>query len=184
MSKWIVVFLLLMSPLSAEFQGSVAFRSAAFFHDSTRFDHIYGNVGGSYQLEATLPLYNQLVGWTNLDWFSRHGRSEGLHDPTRVNILNFSFGVKVFQPLYENLFGYAGIGLSFSEIWLKNKSHCIHERTSKGAFGGVLKAGAYYFISDQVFLDTFVDYLYQPVHFDTQIDIGGVKTGLGIGYMF
>ena len=33
-------------------------------------------------------------------------------------------------------------------------------------------------------LDVFVDYLYQPVHFSTRIDIGGFKIGAGIGYKF
>lgn len=78
-----------------------------------------------------------------------------------------------------------GAGPSFGRIWLKNKPHYREdERTTKTVFGGVVKSGIYYTITDCLFLDLFVDYLYQPVHFDKHVNIGGVKIGAGIGVKF
>ncbi len=33
-------------------------------------------------------------------------------------------------------------------------------------------------------VDVFADYLYQLVRFDKHVDIGGFKTGFGVGYQF
>lgn len=182
------LFLLLLitntHPLFAEFESSVEIRSAAFFHSSERFREIYGNVGASYQLEASTKLYDCLDGWANFDWFSKHGKSEGFNDPTRVSIANISLGIKFPYQFCEKFTAYIGIGPSLSRIWLKNKSQCGNEKVSKLVIGGVLKTGVYYFISRHVFIDVFVDYLYQPVHFETNVAIGGIKTGIGVGVKF
>lgn len=181
---FLLLLILNIHPLFAEFQSSVEIRSAAFFHSSERFREIYGNVGASYQLEASTKLYDCLDGWANFDWFSKHGKSDGFNDPTRVSIANISLGVKFPYQICEKFTAYIGIGPSLSRIWLKNKSQCSHENISKWAIGGVLKTGVYYFISERVFIDVFVDYLYQPVHFETHVDIGGFKTGAGLGVKF
>lgn len=182
-----IFFLLLItniSPVLAEFQSSIKFRSAAFFHSSERFREIYGNVGASYQVEASSKLSDYCEGWANFDWFSKHGKSDGLNDSTRVSIANISLGIKFPYQFYEKFTAYIGIGPCPSKIWLRNKSQCGHETVSKWTIGGVLKTGVCYFISKRVFIDVFVDYLYQPIHFETHVDIGGIKTGIGIGYKF
>jgi hypothetical protein len=178
-----VVFLINSYPLMA-IETSVELRSAAFFHSSKRFRHIYGNVSGSYQLEASSKLHDCFEIWENFDWFSKHGRSIGFKDPTRVSIANISFGIKCPYQFCEQFTAYIGIGPSISRIWLKNKSRGFHERISKLVIGGILKTGIYYFINPYVYVDVFVDYLYQPVHFETHVDIGGFKTGMGIGIKF
>lgn len=184
--RTIFIFFLLTNihPLLAEFQSSVEFRSAAFFHSSERFREIYGNSGTNYQLEASTKLYDYLDGWTNLDWFSKQGKSDGFNNPTRVNIVNISIGIKFPYQFSEQFTAYIGIGPSFARIWLKNKSRCSRETVSKFATGGILKIGIYYFITTNVFIDLFADYLYQPVNFKTRVDCGGFKTGAGLGIKF
>lgn len=179
-------FFILLVNLSSlvAMETSLEIRSAAFFHSSERFRDIYGNVGGNYQIEASTKLYDYVDGWANIDWFSKHGKSDGFNDPTRVSIANISLGIKFPYRLSEQFTAYIGVGPSLSRIWLKNKSQCGHETVSKWAIGGVLKTGVYYFISKGVFIDVFIDYLYQPVHFETHVDIGGVKAGLGVGVKF
>lgn len=80
-------------PLMA-IESTVEIRAAAFFPSSERFRNIYGNAGTSYQVEGSTELYDCVDGWANFDWFSKHGHSIGLSDPTHVSIANFSFGVK------------------------------------------------------------------------------------------
>lgn len=179
------MFMAIFCPAASYVQDiNVEIRSAAFFHSSKRFREIYGNVGCSYQLEASTYLCSCLDGWANLDWFSKHDKPKACPGNTRVSIANISLGVKYPYQLCENYIAYVGIGPSLSEVWLKNHSQCEHERVSKVAFGGVLKTGIYCFITCDIFLDLFIDYLYQPIHFDKQVDIGGLKTGVGIGMQF
>jgi hypothetical protein len=69
-------------------------------------------------------------------------------------------------------------------VHLKNKSQCTHQTVSKWAVGGVLKTGIYYTVCERIFIDFFVDYLYQPVSFHHRVDVGGFKTGVGVGVKF
>jgi hypothetical protein len=190
---FLIIFGINALPLIACEESSVELRCAAFFPLSERFTDIYNEVGASYQIEASTPVYDDFDGWINFDWFTKHGRSKGFHDSTRINIANISFGVKYFfedflqfMPCYGQgpIIPYIGIGPSFSRVWIKDKSRCTHRHTCKWAYGGVLKTGFYYFFCDQVFIDIFVDYLYQPIHFHKNVDIGGFKTGAGIGIKF
>ena len=83
-----------IQPICAEHKSSVALRGAAFVPASERFRDIYGDVGANYQIEACTDLTRCLDGWLNANWFMKHGKSDGLHDPTRVNIANLSLGFK------------------------------------------------------------------------------------------
>lgn len=182
------IFLLVVcctGSLSAERESSLEIRSAAFFHSSELFKKIYGNRGTSYQLEASNKIH--LYGadqWANFDWFSKHGRSDGENDPTRVNIATISIGLKYSYQLFEQLQPYMGLGISLASIEVKNKGECHHTSQSKLSVGGILKTGIYYFVTERVFIDLYADYLYQPIHFEKHIDIGGLKTGVGLGVQF
>lgn len=182
------IFLINCCPIVAEMAEApninVEIRSGAFFHSSKRFREIYGNVGGSYQLEASTRLCNCWNGWANLDWFSDHGKSKECKVKTNVNVASLSFGLKYPYQFCERYIAYVGIGPCISKIWLKNRSQFEHEKVSKSAVGGVLKTGICYFITCSIFLDVFVDYLYQPVHFEKRVDIGGIKAGIGVGSRF
>lgn len=181
------------SSLFADPCTSFEFRGAGFFHSSHRFREIYGNVGTSYQIEAAGNFnccnLDCNLGWfANVDWTQKKGRSEGLNDPTKMSIANLSFGLKYLYPFFCNYTAYAGIGPSFSRIALDN--HHSHQRShnnrynSRIAIGGIIKTGVLYSINCNLFLDGFVDYLYQPVNYSTNVDIGGFKLGAGIGYKF
>lgn len=170
-------------PLINAHESSVELRSGAFFHSSKRFREIYGNASVCFEIEAATRVYNCFEGWINFDWFTKDGRSRGLHDSTRVNIANPSFGLKVPFQITRCISIYVGIGPSLSTIWVKNHSHS-HKKTTKFVVGGILKSGLIYDITSCIFADVFVDYLYQPVHFETRVDIGGVKVGGGLGYRF
>jgi hypothetical protein len=180
----VVILSFTLCPLFAELRSSIDVRAAAFFPSSKRFREIYGTVGPSYQLEASTQLPKYLDAWMNFDWFSQHGKSIGFHNPTRVSIANLSFGIKFPYQFSNHFTVYAGIGPSFAKIWVKNKSQCGDENISRFPIGGVIKTGIYCLINQRIFMDVFVDYLYQPAPFKTNVDVGGTKTGLGIGVKF
>lgn len=164
-------------------ESSVAVRAAAFFPASKRFRHIYGDVNVDYQIEVCSELIPCLDAWVNFDWFSKHGKSQGAGNSTEITIANTSVGIR-FTHHFCGGFAYLGIGDNFSGVWIKNKSSCSHKKFSKSAMGGVLKAGLDYYFNGCAFLGIFVDYLYQPIHFQTHVNIGGFKTGVELGVKF
>lgn len=170
--------------LVAETTSRLEVRAGAFFPQSKLFREIYGNVGACYEVQATTNLTHCLDGWLGFDWFSKHGRSKGKHSPTSIQIGNVSFGVQVPYVFSCCLTGYVGIGPSFGRVSIKNHSQCTHEKVSKTIVGGLVHSGFYYSFGKCMFLDVFVDYLYQPVHFHRHDHIGGLKTGLGVGVGF
>lgn len=162
---------------------SAEFRAAAFIHSSKKFKALYGDVGPCYAIELGVPVYCPFDAWVNVDWFHRNKRHDCI-SKSSVNIFNASFGIKYVYTTCNNLNLYLGIGPSFGGICLKNKSDAYRESSSKFIAGAVLKSGIDYTFFNGVFLDAFVDYLYQPVRFHKRVDIGGAKIGLGIGYQF
>jgi hypothetical protein len=173
-----------LAPLFAEFQSSIEFRAAAFFPSSNLFRKIYGNMSGDYQLEAATQICPHLDSWVNIDGYSKKGRSVGFSDPTRVSIANLSVGIKLPYQIHEKFIIYIGIGPSLSWIFIHNKFHDYHQKKIQMVLGGIIKSGINYFINSNLFLDLFLDYLYQPAHFERTVDIGGIKTGVGLGYRF
>ncbi len=162
--------------------AGVEIRSAGFFPTSGKFQKIYGKVSACYEFQATLESEN-FEGWVNVDWLTKKGRSIGLCDPTCVSIANTSFGINYLLHCTQRVTPYLGIGPSISYIWLHNNS-CCSERVSQLAYGVAVKSGFNFCVCKGLFLDLFVDYVYQPVNFQTKSNIGGFKLGLGLGYKF
>lgn len=169
---------------SNDLKNSVQIRTDAFFPSAHRFREIYGSVGPSYEIEASRKFNSFIDGWVNFDWFYKSGEGKGCHTKTHINIANGSFGIKFVYQFSKPVGIYLGLGPTFGGVWVKNESHCGHEKISKFAFGGILKSGFTFSLSKHVFLDLFADYFYQPVHFEHHVNIGGVRTGLGLGYKF
>jgi hypothetical protein len=184
-----ILFLLSLSsmvPLEALGSGatSVELRAAAFFHQSDRFRKIYGNVGQNYQMEISAATKTCALVWLNAGWAYQKGKSTRLQNYTRVNIADFSMGVKFPFYFKERCMSYVGIGPNFARVWLKNRTCFDSCKIWKDSVGGVVKVGLNYLFCHNVFIDVFVDYVYQPVKFQRQVDVGGLKTGLGFGLYF
>lgn len=163
-------------------KNTIEIRCAAFFPASNLFRKIYCEVGTDYQVEASRRIYRHIEAWANAAWFSAHGQSLGLHNDTNVNIGNISLGVKYLHNISENFDIYAGIGASVARLHLKNCGHGSDESVSKYSFGGVAKSGVRAYLYKNIFLDLFVDYAYLPTHLKRNVNIGGVKAGLGVGF--
>ena len=158
-------------------------RVTLFLPSSNTFQTIYGRGNPSYELQANLE-FGKFSGWLNTSWFQENGNSVGFHDATRVYISNTSFGLSYISPPSGPARSYVGLGPSFGVIWLHNKSPCFSKHASKFALGLVVKLGLWIDVSEDLYVDVFVDYLYQPVSFESRQDIGGFKPGFGVGYKF
>ncbi len=158
-------------------------RGSAYFPVSDTYRHIYGTVGPAFALEGFGKIRNAVWGWTNLQWVPKQGNSIGQNDSTHINVLNWSIGLKFTWQFYKNYYPYLGIGPNLSAVWIHNHGHCVTS-PSKIACGFVTKSGVYCVLTKHLYLNVFVDYLYQHVHFTKNANVGGVNLGTGLGYFF
>jgi Outer membrane protein beta-barrel domain len=173
---------------------------------------IYSNGWFDYQVEAGKRVLPNWEMWANVSWACKHGHvysSYGSVDydfrnNTRMYVLPVALGVKYVYSLLPFVDVYAGAGVCYSFLKIKNfcKQKYSYWDLSESPFkkslrtsdwGGVIKVGAQYALSTYTFIDIYVDYYMQRFtlsHNDprnvlgSDIDVSGFKYGVGIGVYF
>jgi opacity protein-like surface antigen len=183
--------LLAITPIMGE-NNNLEIRCAAFFPSTERMTDIYGNVGPDFAIEYTRTniCCSCIDVWADLSWFHKHGHVKQCNGSSKIDLINLGLGVKFSYCVCNGFCLYAGIGPTIGGMWLENKWKCCRncnkekESDSKFAVGGVVKTGITYHFTCGLFLDLFADYNFVAVRFHRYVNIGGFKTGLGIGYTF
>lgn len=199
------VIFLLSCPFLHAMESTVEVRAAVFYHTSEKFRNQYGDFGPTYEVEASFSCDPCCYAfWANVGWFNDRGEGKsndcsgalrscvtcasgslvGNRPTSKIDVLNFSLGIKFPYYFCDRLVGYFGIGPVIGNVWLETNTRFGRRKTSKVAYGGVVKLGLDYYITQCVFVDLFVDYLYETVRFKRNVDIGGVKGGVGLGLRF
>lgn len=174
---------------------------------------VYTNHWLDYQVEAAKRMDYFWELWGGVSWASKQGhthRSYGydgyaFKDSTKIFVLPVSVGFKLIYPVMPFIDLYAGAGICYSFLKIKNfcKEHYSYHGLShspfkkgiyKNDFGAIFKVGFQWALSDSTFLDFFADYFVQYFHlshkfdrrdvFDRDIDCSGLKVGLGFGVYF
>ncbi len=177
MNKFIFVVLLgVFQTISADLFVEV--RSSAFFHLPDRFQKVYGTTGWTVGGEVSKSFSDNWLGFVDVDYFKACKNGTCFCDST-LKVVNTSFGLTYKRCLCAKLEGYIGIGPAISYVDLKNQICCGEEHFSRSAAGGVLKTGILVSYCRVNFIDIFIDYLYQPLFIERQVNIGGIKVGAG-----
>jgi opacity protein-like surface antigen len=182
-----LIFLLLLTfgPLqSAEWIAEL--RAGYFYPTSKKFREIYRQGGPEGEVEVSKSFSENWIGWGNINYFQRSGRSKGFHDRTTIRMLPLSLGLK-YQFQFCNCFSpYIGAGVTYTFLNVKNAAHFVKRHVSREGFGFVLKSGVNINLSEDFLLDLFLDYYYQDVRFHDKhrVEVGGLRTGIGLGYRF
>lgn len=179
-----LVFLCFNSLHSSEWIAEL--RGGYFYPTSKKFREIYKSGGPEGEIEVSKTFRENWIGWGNVNYFQKDGRSLGLHDKTTIHMIPLSLGLK-YQFLFCNSISpYLGGGLTYTILNIKNDSEFVKKHVTKGGFGFVIKSGIYIDLSERFLLDIFADYYYQKMHFYTKhnVDVGGFKMGMGLGYRF
>jgi len=174
----------LSSEILENIDSSLKFRVAAFWPSSGRFRKIYGRSMASYQIEGAATLLKCYQTWINIDWINKKGHSYRLHYSTRINITNISFGLSYVYQFKDDFNVYLGLGPSNGYIDIHNRVTKQHKHECKSTWGLVVKSGVIYNINCHIFVEAFLDYLYQPTRFRRNVDVGGLKSGIGVGTNF
>lgn len=163
-------------------------RIAAFNPTAHKFRKIYSSWGPDYQIEIGKDLYRDWGLFANAAWYHREGRSIGLRDKTDVTFVPISFGVKYFFCLTTLVRAYVGGGAVYTFLRTTDHSPFVKKHSRDGTWGGIVKTGLQYTISECFFIDLFADYIIQHFQFHHREGVerpslngGALKLGIGLG---
>jgi hypothetical protein len=115
-------------------------------------------------------------------------------DYLRAWILPLSLGASYLYCLNPCLHVYAGAGATYTFFRLDRHTPYFSHHLNKSGIGALFKVGARYDANEYLFYDVFVNYLYQRLSFShsermwgidkSNVNIGGLKIGAGIGVYF
>ncbi len=172
-------------------------RGAGVYASSSRFRKIYSDWSPEVQIEVAKSVWCNLYAWFNVAYLWNQGRSKPLHNKTHVSMVPLTFGLKYLIPLTCDFSAYIGGGSAYSFVRTRDHSPYVKHHISRQDWGGVVKSGIRYNLSECIFLDGFVDYLFQ--HFNREhnhgsssgrfvetrsANLSGWRLGLGIGLRF
>ena len=200
-SKIILLFLAIISflPISLAARDILLEFKGAYFHATgSRFKNIYGKSAALYGPEITFQLgeCSAWYGFASVDFLHKKGHSIGLDTPTSIRFMPIAIGLKYFlSTCFECADFYAGLGFQPVHVRIKNDSEFVDPCISKWALGGIAKIGAYFYLSDCIFLNLFAAYSCARVSpcvpqipearvVSFTASISGAILGIGLGYRF
>lgn len=182
--------LLALLPLSLfALEGDLQVRGGYFRFANHTARKIYHQGAPDVELQGDFFIQTFCNPWINVNYVWREGRSIPLSDKTKLKLATMSIGNNMQFPFFTpHLKFYLGVGLSTAYLHLHDYSNHLPEHTHRWSIGVVGKSG--FFTSFNHFLlNLFFDYYYQPVRTSStlserQLNVGGFRTGLGLGYLF
>jgi len=159
-------------------------RAYGFYPSGELFRHVFDKWQVGYQVEAGQIFLKNYEVWANMDWLATDGRTMKFHLKTRFRTFNLSFGAKNIFRVHKRIKLYLGLGINRANVHFDFPfpEHTVRAHTT--GIGGVAKLGIYLEPVNHLFFDFFVDYLYQKINLDGDIQVGGIKSGGGIGFCF
>ena len=170
----------------------VEFKVGYFRPTSSVLRDIYSG-GAIYAFEYDVTVWKGLTVFTEGDYFVKHGRSIGESNKTKLQIGGYSFGLQYDFSIVSWLDFYVGLGPKFFFFRSTDHNPNVRKYTSKNDVGVIGKAGFYWLIPKNFYIDTFVEYSYCRMHFKAEknkpvipfnLDVGGLSAGGGVGYRF
>lgn len=175
------------------------FKGAYFLPIDCTFKSIYNHGSALYGPELTIQAVDDKPWYifTSFDYFEKKGgRSIGFETPTSVKLLPVALGLKYFFPTYCNRGDfYVGLGFQAINIRTKDCSPFVIPSYARWGFGGIAKAGIYWYAPHNIVIDMFIDYSFVttgknscwcPQSGIQQLcaNVSGALFGIGLGYRF
>lgn len=200
MKKMILFTLFILIQIASVQAFDVEARAAYFLPQDSRMRDIYSKKGfAEYEIEAANPLSDLFCtcpsewdGFVNLSFYQKHGRSTCINDKTQVTNWTLNFGVKRYFIVCESFRPYLGLGCGAAHVKFHDESDYVSKHTKRWGVAILAKSGIRYDLTCNLFLDLFADYSYSWFNFQHRkscvsvrnVNTGGLKLGLGLGYQF
>jgi opacity protein-like surface antigen len=189
-------------------------RGAYYQPSSKKTRSVYSSSLLDYQVTLAKRVLDFLEVWGEFDWAVKKGHGhpyfsydENCRSDTKLSLTPISLGLKLIYPIFCRVDVYAGAGVSYSFLHIRNRSHVsysclgfcsdpLKKDMHKNGWGGLFKVGFQVALSEKAFLDFFADYYLQTFHFSRRnydegrslfkhgIDCSGFKLGAGFGVYF
>ena len=181
---------MLLSLDLSSLDGDLQIRGGYFRFANHSARKIYHQGTPDIELQGDLFFYTFFNPWINVNYVWKEGRSNPLSNKTELQLATMSLGSNMQFFRYRSLLKcYLGIGFSTAYLHLHDHSTDLPHHMHRWSIGVVGKSGFFVNFYRHLFLDLFFDYYYQPVRTtstlsESQINLGGFRTGAGLGYLF
>jgi opacity protein-like surface antigen len=175
-----ILVLSLLSGGSARGSEILLELKAGYFRPSKQlFRTVYGG-GLKLTGEVTLPVWKHMDVFVSAGYSSQGGELTITGEETRLRMVPIEAGIK-YRLLKGSPFLYVGAGLAFHHY---QESSSIGD-VSGNALGLVLKAGITIPMTNRWTVDLHLNGSYCTANpTDSDINIGGLSAGIGVGYRF
>lgn len=190
---------------------TLEFSGAYYMPSSKQVRRFYSGGWTDYQVQTTKRIYDFVDVWGSVGWMSkqRSFRVPEYNDITiraKIYVAPLAIGLRWIYPVTLNTDVYFGVGGCFSYLNIYNsclnyKRHGFDRspfkhRMNRTGCGALIKSGIQYALTNDLFLDFFVNYLFQSFHFKhhhrvpdkfrfkRDLELNGLKVGLGVGVYF
>lgn len=184
MKKYILIsaaILLMTAPLLQAQAGS--FRIEGLVHYFQPSDNIFKDIYGSgmaYGGEIGIRIMDWVSLWAGADFYSQTGELTFTGEDTELQIFPI-YGGLMFELPNQQFHPYAGFGVGYFQY----KEESPIGSVDGGELGYIVQAGVRVNVVSSLFFDIKGSYSIcktQPADFE--IDLGGLKGGIGIGFEF
>lgn len=174
------------------YHDMLTIRAGNFFFTSSTARQTYGSEIIDLEVENNFWFFSKWSFWQNYNIVWNSGRNANLNSYTSMNISTISIGIKKFfkfprVPIHL----YLGAGPTLQIANSTISSPYLPSNTTKVGGGVVGKFGFLFQSPQNIMIDAFFDYYYQPTgrvvnadNLSNWNDIGGFRAGGGIGYLF
>ncbi len=174
------------------FHALLEAKAGYFYPTNPLFKKIYSG-GGIYGLEASFQPWKYLYPWVSGSYFSKSGNSSGGDTHTVITFFPIGYGLKYVVPCQEHIDFYLGVGGLATYLRMQDRSPHVKRTTTNWGFGGIVKTGLLFNMSNSLFVDLYSDYSFIRVDFDSDeedsvlrqdVSLSGFSFGVGLGYRF
>lgn len=182
-------WLLAILPLSLfALEGDLQVRGGYFRFADHTVRKVYRQGAPDIELQGDFFLHKLFNPWVNFNYVWKEGKSDPLNNRTQLKLGTLSFGSNLQVCFHRRSLFYLGVGLTTAYLHLSDHSDFLPHHTVRWSAGVVGKSGLLVNL-DRFLFNVFFDYYFQPVSprstlDESFIDLGGFRTGVGLGTFF
>ena len=174
------------------FPNSLQARAGYFLFTKEANRKIFDTGSVDLELEYNWRFFSHTSLFLNGNFTWDNGYTVGFKTPTTIYLPTFSFGLKQFFNFFTpQVQGYLGFGAVAAIPMTQDHSPYIPTDTVRFSPGILWKSGILFYLPVRWTLDLFFDYYLSPVGRRIDLpwlqqitDVGGFRTGLGLGVEF
>ena len=159
----------------------ISFSGNLLSPSDSNFKDIYGSSIFYPELNIGYKVYKNFYLWAGYSFLTKNGTTPVLKLETKSTQNYISFGAG-YNGNFSNKFGYR---VKLGVFNVNYKEEAMEEEVKNSAIGFRIDVGIIFNINKNIFTDINIGYLYASDTIEEEsIKLGGLKTGIGVGFRF